>query len=92
MKQDFHTLGLSTHGPGLYEITAKLAAFLDGKGDGLVTCFIRHTSASLLIQENADPDVQSDLKDFFARWRRPAWITAIPRKAPTTCRHISVPP
>jgi secondary thiamine-phosphate synthase enzyme len=35
--------------------------------DGLLTCFIRHTSASLLIQENADPDVQRDLKDFFAQ-------------------------
>jgi len=67
MKQDFHTVSVSTHGPGLYEITPKLAAFLDGKGDGLVTCFIRHTSASLLVQENADPDVQRDLKDFFAQ-------------------------
>ena len=36
-------------------------------GDGLLTCFIRHTSASLLIQENADPDVQKDLQDFFAQ-------------------------
>lgn len=66
MKQAFHTVSVSTKGPGLYEITGKLAAFLGGRGDGLVTCFIRHTSASLLIQENADPDVQKDLKDFFA--------------------------
>src|ERR1700676_3471852 len=66
MNQAFHTLQVSTHGPGLYEITGKLAAFLTGKGDGLVTCFIRHTSASLLIQENADPDVQKDLQSFFA--------------------------
>jgi secondary thiamine-phosphate synthase enzyme len=66
MKQDFHTVNVSTHGPGLYEITEALAQFLRGKNDGLVTCFIRHTSASLTIQENADPDVQKDLKDFFA--------------------------
>jgi secondary thiamine-phosphate synthase enzyme len=66
MKQAFHTIHAATHGPGLYEITAVLETFLKNKGDGLVTCFIRHTSASLLIQENADPDVQKDLKDFFA--------------------------
>jgi secondary thiamine-phosphate synthase enzyme len=66
MKQAFHTVTVPTKGPGLYEITAKLMAFLQGKQDGLVTCFIRHTSASLLIQENADPDVQKDLQDFFA--------------------------
>jgi len=67
MKQLFHTVSVSTHGPGLYEITDRLVDFLKGAGDGLVTCFIRHTSASLLIQENADPDVQKDLQDFFAR-------------------------
>ena len=68
MRQEFHTINVSTHGPGLYEITGKLAAFLSGKGDGLVTCFIRHTSASLLIQENADPDVLADLLDAFAKF------------------------
>jgi len=67
MKQAFHTVSVSTHGPGLYQITDRLLDFLKGAGDGLLTCFIRHTSASLLIQENADPDVQKDLKDFFAR-------------------------
>ena len=66
MKQVFHTLTVPTNGPGLYEITAKLTAFLRDKQDGLATCFIRHTSASLLIQENADPDVQKDLQSFFA--------------------------
>jgi secondary thiamine-phosphate synthase enzyme len=70
MTQAFHTVSVPTSGPGLYEITAKLTAFLDGRRDGLVTCFIRHTSASLLIQENADPDVQRDLKDFFAHLAR----------------------
>jgi secondary thiamine-phosphate synthase enzyme len=66
MKQDFHTIRLSTHGPGLYEITGGLTDFLRGRNEGLATCFIRHTSASLLIQENADPDVQKDLQTFFA--------------------------
>jgi secondary thiamine-phosphate synthase enzyme len=66
MKQAFHTITVQTHGPGLYEVTEQLRNFLQDKADGLVTCFIRHTSASLLIQENADPDVQKDLQDFFA--------------------------
>ena len=68
MKQAFRTVTVSTHGPGLYEITAGLQEFLGAEKitDGLVTCFIRHTSASLLIQENADPDVQKDLQAFFA--------------------------
>jgi len=68
VKQAHHTVAVSTHGPGLYEITGDLTRFVQGAGvaDGLVTCFIRHTSASLLIQENADPDVQRDLDDFFA--------------------------
>lgn len=69
MKQAFHTIHVSTHGPGLYEVTDKVADFIRTEkiGDGLITCYIRHTSASLVIQENADPDVQRDLKDFFAQ-------------------------
>lgn len=68
MKQAHHTLTVPTRGPGLYEFTAALEDFVQGSAiaDGLVTCFIRHTSASLLVQENADPDVQKDLQDFFA--------------------------
>ncbi len=54
-----------TNGPGLYEITAQARAL--AKGNGLLTLFIRHTSASLLIQENADPEVQTDLQAFFHR-------------------------
>ncbi len=72
MKQAFQTVQISTHGPGLYEFTEKAAQFLSGEkaGDGLLTCFVRHTSASLLIQENADPDVRKDLQDFFAQLAR----------------------
>jgi secondary thiamine-phosphate synthase enzyme len=68
MKQAHHTLTVPTRGPGLYEFTTALEEFVRSSGiaDGLVTCFIRHTSASLLVQENADPDVCKDLQDFFA--------------------------
>jgi secondary thiamine-phosphate synthase enzyme len=68
MKQAFQTLALPTNGPGLYEFTDEAAAFVRREkiADGLLTCFVRHTSASLVIQENADPDVQKDLRDFFA--------------------------
>lgn len=68
VKQTSHTITVSTRGPGLYEFTEKLVDFVDQAKieDGLLTCFIRHTSASLVIQENADPDVQKDLQDFFA--------------------------
>ena len=60
-------LELETHGPGLYEITRDVAGVVAGRGDGLLTLLIQHTSASLLIQENADPDVQRDLMGFFGR-------------------------
>jgi secondary thiamine-phosphate synthase enzyme len=68
LKQDMRAITVSTRGAGLYEITDALTGFVrdSGVADGLVTCFIRHTSASLVIQENADPDVQTDLRDFFA--------------------------
>lgn len=61
------TFKITTSGPGLHEITAEVAAWLRGAGDGLVTLFIRHTSASLLVQENADPYVRRDLVAYFDR-------------------------
>jgi secondary thiamine-phosphate synthase enzyme len=69
MRQHLQTVGVATQGPGLYEITdALLGAVADSQiVDGLVTAFCRHTSCSLLLQENADPDVQTDLKAFFRR-------------------------
>jgi len=54
-----------TRGQGLYEFTHDVAGWV--QGSGVLTLFIRHTSASLLIQENADPEVQVDLKNYFAR-------------------------
>lgn len=58
-----------THGPGFHDITAEVARWLAGTGvgEGLLTLFLRHSSASLLIQENADPDVQRDLQEFLRR-------------------------
>lgn len=69
MRQVTHTLNTDTNGPGLYEITNPVADWCRQQEmrDGLLTLFIRHTSASLTIQENADPNVLHDLKDFFNR-------------------------
>ena len=60
---------IDTKGQGLYEFTGEVARFVadHGTGTGLLTVFVRHTSCSLLIQENADPDVQRDLHGFFDR-------------------------
>jgi len=69
MQQVTHTLDTDTNGPGLYEITNPVVGWCRQQEirDGLLTLFIRHTSASLTIQENADPDVRHDLQDFFSR-------------------------
>ncbi len=58
---------IQTQGVGLYEITAPVRSWLRPVSDGLLTLFVRHTSCSLLIQENADPEVQTDLRAFFDR-------------------------
>lgn len=60
---------VQTQGPGLYEFTRSVNRWIGqcAPSDGLLTLFIRHTSASLLIQENADPEVQTDLTAFFHR-------------------------
>ena len=60
---------LSTRGQGLYEFTDEVTVWVRGTGvsAGLLTLFVRHTSCSLLIQENADPEVQDDLRAFFTR-------------------------
>jgi len=69
MQQRSQTLTVSTRGKGFYEITDEVARWLSGAGlnEGLLTVFIRHTSASLTIQENADPDVVRDLETFFSK-------------------------
>ena len=59
------TFAIKTNGPGLYEFTRLVTDWV--RGSGLLTLMVRHTSASLLIQENADPEVQTDLQAFFHR-------------------------
>jgi secondary thiamine-phosphate synthase enzyme len=56
-------------GPGLYEFTDEVARFVRSSGveQGLLTLFVQHTSCSLCVQENADPDVRRDLDEFFRR-------------------------
>jgi secondary thiamine-phosphate synthase enzyme len=69
VKQRVECLTIQTRGPGLYALTDGAQRFVRGVAiaEGLLTCFIRHTSASLLIQENADPDVLADLENFMRR-------------------------
>jgi secondary thiamine-phosphate synthase enzyme len=69
MRQGAHRINVATRGKGLYPITDEVRAWLGRErfGDGLVSLFCRHTSASLLINENADPDVRSDLAAYFER-------------------------
>ncbi len=75
-------LTIATSGQGLYEFTDEARRFVSGHGgEGLLTLFVRHTSCSLLIQENADPSVQDDLTRFLRRLVPPAddpsmrWVT-----------------
>ncbi|MCD7060215.1 secondary thiamine-phosphate synthase enzyme YjbQ [Pelagibacterium xiamenense] len=69
MRQTQHRISIETRGEGLYEFTREAArAVADSAiATGLLTVFVRHTSASVIIQENADPDVQTDLRGFFRR-------------------------
>jgi secondary thiamine-phosphate synthase enzyme len=75
MRQAAQTLSFQTPGPGLFEITRDVAGWTNGQGmtTGLLTLFCRHTSASLTIQENADPDVRRDLED---------WVAAVAPESP----------
>jgi secondary thiamine-phosphate synthase enzyme len=69
LRQFTHRLRVPTRGKGLYEITTPIGEWLRSTDvrEGLLTLFIQHTSASLTIQENADPDVIHDLNTFFNR-------------------------
>ncbi|MBI4048468.1 MAG: YjbQ family protein [Devosia nanyangense] len=79
MQQTQTVIEVVTSGQGLYEFSRPLRQFVTGSGirSGLATVFCRHTSCSLLIQENADPDEQVDLKGFFSRLvpEHMPWIT-----------------
>ena len=69
MHQHSETLAIQTRGPGLYEVTDQVVSWVRGLhiASGLLTLFVQHTSASLLCQENADPEVQRDLERFLRR-------------------------
>src|SRR5437867_10910278 len=69
LDQAFYEIRIATAGRGFYEFTDEVAGWIAESHfkDGLLTLHLRHTSASLLIQENADPDVRRDLEKFFAR-------------------------
>jgi secondary thiamine-phosphate synthase enzyme len=69
MKQFTHQILIATHGKGLYDFTREIESWLRAHETqtGLLTVFCQHTSASLVIQENADPDVVADLSDFMTR-------------------------
>jgi secondary thiamine-phosphate synthase enzyme len=69
MTQAHGEIKISTRGKGLYEITRDVSKWVAAQkiASGLLTVFIQHTSASLIIQENADPDVRRDLSEFFER-------------------------
>src|SRR5436190_21292054 len=69
MRQALHSLLVQTRGKGLVEIGGEVSLWLRNQNiaTGLLTLFCRHTSASLLIQENADPDVRTDLERYFDR-------------------------
>jgi secondary thiamine-phosphate synthase enzyme len=69
VRQAAHRITVATRGKGFYEITSEVSRWVESQGitTGMLTVFISHTSASLLIQENADPDVVRDLEAFFSR-------------------------
>jgi secondary thiamine-phosphate synthase enzyme len=69
VRQATHQLHVQTRGKGLYDFTREIQSWLvtQKPKTGLLTVFCQHTSASLVIQENADPDVVADLNDFFER-------------------------
>ena len=92
MRQFVDILRISSRGRGLVEITQNILDWLAPHGvqTGLLTLFCRHTSASLLIQENAAPDVRADLEAFLERLApKTRGDTSMRTKAPTTCPPIS---
>ncbi len=87
-------LTVPTRGVGFTDLTAEIAKFVHEAGgkEGAVTLFVRHTSASLTVQENADPSVLDDLATALARLapEHAGWTRTMP-KGPTTCRRMSRP-
>ena len=93
MRQASGLTTLSNQSKGLVDFTAAVVDFVDGTGiaEGVLTLFCRHTSASLLVQENADRDVQTDLKRFFEAVAPEGAGYVHGSEGPTTCPRISAP-
>ena len=92
MQQIFHEIKIKTKGQGLYNFTGQTLDWLKKQkiNNGILNINILHTSASLVIQENADPDVLHDLKNFFDKLA--PWIinsTSTQQKAKTICQPTS---
>jgi thiamine phosphate synthase YjbQ (UPF0047 family) len=90
-RQALGRLTIEMPGPGFTDMTAEVARFVAESGiqEGLLTAFCRHTSASLTIQENADPDVRADFMTALDRLARATLLTCTASKGRTTCRPIS---
>jgi secondary thiamine-phosphate synthase enzyme len=89
MRQEMHEFVVATRGRGFYEVTQAVSAWVQETNirNGLLTLHLRHTSASLLIQENADPEVRRDLERFFPGWLRTAIrYLSTPLRARTICQ------
>jgi secondary thiamine-phosphate synthase enzyme len=104
LRQAFHELCIATRGRGFYEFTREIEQWVSENRfhTGLLTLQVQHTSASLLIQENADPDVRRDMESFFSRLVRdgdPIFIhtaegdddMAAHIRAALTCVNLSIP-
>jgi secondary thiamine-phosphate synthase enzyme len=93
MRQSLHHLPVTTEGQDLVDITSPIRHWVTAQraGTGLLTVWCRHTSASLLVQENADPDVRADLLAFFRRLVPEGAQYRHRTKAPTTCPRTSNP-
>ena len=104
MRQHTHHLRIETQGQGLYEITVRVGNWIEKTrlATGLLTLFIEHTTASLLIQENADPDVQQDLDRFLKKlvpedsrfyWHKTEGDDDMPAhiRSALTQTHLSIP-
>jgi secondary thiamine-phosphate synthase enzyme len=91
LSQASHMLRVTTRGKGFIDITEDLRRWLHGISarDGLLTVFVSHTSASLTIQENADPNVRRDLMTTLENLAPEAPPIPMPRKGKTTCRATS---
>ena len=91
LRQASHSLRVRTPGKGFIDITEDLRHWLRdiSAGDGLLTVFVCHTSASLTVQENADPNVRRDLMTRSRALRPRTLPTPTPRRGLTTCRATS---